>query len=156
MFKLLLRFACRYPQTPRERALAALRSGRLEDAEAAFTTMLEAPALRGSERAFLLNKRGAARARLDRRDTARADFEAALAVTPAYAPALVNLGNLALEAGDEHAAIARYEAAIAADPLYAAAYFNLSVVCKRQGRFEEAVRALRTAQKLERKRRREL
>ncbi|MEO9264396.1 MAG: hypothetical protein ABI282_09890 [Candidatus Baltobacteraceae bacterium] len=148
MFKFFARFASSQPPDPCERALRALKRGELESAEAQFTALLTegVPAL---QRAFLLNKRGAARARLGNRDMARADFEAALEVVPNYAPSLVNVGNLALEDGLTGEAVKRYESAIVADARYAAAYFNLSVAYKRQERFGEAVSALRTAQKLE-------
>jgi lipoprotein NlpI len=133
------RFAC---------ALEALDRCDFSAAEAAFSGLL-AEELRADERAFLLNKRGVARIGLELRELARDDFTAALEALPAYAPALTNLGNLLLEAAEIDAAIARYESAIAADREYATAYLNLSVAYKRAGRFAEAVRALRRAQRLE-------
>ncbi|MDP9024498.1 MAG: tetratricopeptide repeat protein [Candidatus Eremiobacteraeota bacterium] len=148
MFKLFARFASRPRLEPETRALQSLRSGDLEAAEAQFTALLEGAAS-AADRAFFLNKRGAARARLGLRETAECDFRGALEAQPAYAPALVNLGNLALEGGKFDDAIARYTAAIASDERYALAFFNLSVAFKRQGKIAESVRALRTAQKLE-------
>ncbi len=101
------------------------------------------------ERAFLLNKRGVACIGLKLPELARADFAAALAARAGYPPALTNLGNLLLEEGQVDAAIGKYESAIAGDPDYATAYLNLGVAYKRAGRFAEAVRALRHAQRLE-------
>ena len=56
-----------------------------------------------------------------------------------------------LEAGEIDAAIVRYEEAIAADPQYALAHLNAGTAYKRAGRFNEGVRALRAAQRLERR-----
>ncbi len=149
MFTFLRRFAFRPPASPRERALGLLRAGRAAEADAQLTELLGAPDATPRERAFLTNKRGVARMALGRAEDARADFEAALAIDPTHAPAHVNLGNLALEAGDAAAAIVRYERAAVLDPDYAPAQFNLSVAYKRLGRHADAVRALRAAQRLE-------
>ncbi|HYL26672.1 MAG TPA: tetratricopeptide repeat protein [Candidatus Nitrosotalea sp.] len=130
-------------------ALGALERREFAAAEAAFSEFLAQLALESGERAFLLNKRGVARIGLERRDRARDDFIAALETRPAFAPALTNLGNLLLDEGDVEGAIGRYESAIAADRDYALAYFNVSVAYKRTGRFAEAVRALRQAQRIE-------
>lgn len=154
MFKLFSLFASRAPDDPRERALRAFERGEFEVARLELTDLLESGRHAADDRAFLLNKRGASLARLGDCERARDDFHAALLARPGYPPALVNLGNLALEGGCVDAAIAQYETAIASDAEYAAAYFNLSVAFKRQRRFAESVRALRTAQKLERKPRR--
>jgi len=132
------RFAC---------ALDALERGDFAGAEEALTALLEGEDA-AERRAFILNKRGVARIGLERRKQAAADFTAALDARPAYAPALTNLGNLSLDAGDAAAAIARYEAAIAADPQYAIAHLNLGVAYKRAGRIADGVRAWRTAQRL--------
>ncbi len=102
-----------------------------------------------AERAFLLNKRGVVRIGLERRELAERDFADALEAVAGYAPALTNLGNLLLEDGDADAAIALYRRAIASDGEYAIAHLNLGVALKRVGRFGEAVRALREAQRCE-------
>ncbi|HTX58641.1 MAG TPA: tetratricopeptide repeat protein [Verrucomicrobiae bacterium] len=135
-------------RTPRELALAALERGSYAEAEARFGRLLE-DAVSNPERAFLLNKRGVARVGLELRAAARDDFLAAVSAHGRHAPALANLGNLLLEAGDLAGAIARYEAAVAADEECAIAHFNLGIAYKRAGRLEEGVRALRRAQRLE-------
>jgi protein O-GlcNAc transferase len=130
-------------------ALQALDRRDFSRADVAFAELLAQEGLADGDRAFLLNKRGVARVGLELPDLARADFAAALKARPAYPPALTNLGNLLLEEDQVEAAIVDYESAIAADPEYAIAYLNLSVAYKRAGRFAEAVRALRHAQRLE-------
>lgn len=133
----------------RRAALAALARGDFAAADRELTALLDTPPNAAAERAFLLNKRGVARVALARPQEAREDFASALECVAAFAPALTNLGNLAIEEGRIQEAIARYEAAIAADAQYAVAHFNLGVAYKRAGRVEEGVRALRLAARLE-------
>ena len=149
MFRLPRRFASRKVRSPRELALDSLEGRDFPSAERAFSELLAVETV-PAERAFLLNKRGVARVAMARPAPARDDFTAALACVPAYAPALTNLGNLLLEEGAVDAAIARYEEAIAADPAYGLAYLNLGAAYKRAGRLNDAVRAIRRAQRLER------
>jgi lipoprotein NlpI len=130
-------------------ALSALARGDFAKAEDAFSALLAQDRFCPSERAFLVNKRGVARMGLDRRELARGDFEEALRIKSSHAPALTNLGNLLLEEGDLVGAIARYRSAIDADPQYAVAHLNLGVAYKKSGRWAEAVRELRLAQRLE-------
>ena len=149
MFRPRRRIASEGARTPRAAALDSLERGDFEGAQHELTRLLvseTAPA----ERAFLLNNRGVARVAVAARDAARDDFTASLACVPRYAPALTNLGNLFLEDGEIDAAIARYEEAIAADAAYSLAYVNLGAAYKRAGRFAEAVRVLRQAQRLDR------
>jgi tetratricopeptide (TPR) repeat protein len=132
-------------------ALTALRRRDFGTAEAALTTLLEDGKLRAADLAFLFNKRGVACIGLERRELAARDFEAALEAQPGYVPALTNLANLLFESGEVDAAIARYERAIALDADYAVAYLNLGAAYKRAGRLDDAVRALRQAERLERR-----
>lgn len=152
MFRFLVKIASRPKPSGRRAALAALKRGDFATAECELTALIDAPhdaAATRAERAFLFNKRGVARVGLGRPQDARADFAAALECVRAYAPALTNLGNLAIEEGRVAEAIARYEAAIAADAEYAVAHFNLGIAYKRAGRVDDGVRALRQAQRLE-------
>ena len=130
-------------------ALDALKRGDCETAQRALSALIDAEPATATERAFLLNKRGVAWIGLGRRDLARLDFEATLEIDARHAAALTNLGSLSFEDGALEEAIARYEAAIAADPDYPMAHANLSAAYKRAGRYEEAVRAFRHAQRLE-------
>ena len=158
MFDVLARLAARRPRAaafPAQeepgaygRGLAALSAGRHEDALAAFDAALEgAPA--GRERARIENKRGVALVALRRVAEAREAFLAALEAHAAFAPPMVNLGNLSLEEGLTAEAIAYYERAIAVDADYAPAYRHFGIACKRSGRRAEAVRHFRTAARLE-------
>ena len=155
MFRFWRRFAFRRAASPRRHALEALDRRDFARAERELTALLESGVSEAGakvparEKAFLLNKRGVARVGLERLELAADDFAAALETVANYPPALANLGNLDFERGQVNTAIARYEAAILADPEYAVAYFNLSVAYKRAGRVDEAVRALRRAQRLE-------
>ncbi len=138
----------RKPPTPYELALRALARGEYDEALQRLGALLEEGTLRDEERAAISNKQGVALIGLQRRDEARRAFEAALDVRPRYAPALVNIGNLHLEAGETEAAVARYETAIAADDRYGPAHHNLAVAYKRLGRTEDSVRELRRAGRL--------
>lgn len=137
------------------RWLVALLPRRTEDlvqVEMRFDALLEAEP-RSRERAFLRNKRGVARIAQGRVEDAVEDFEAALALDPQHVAALVNLGNVAFDANRIDEALARYERAIALDAQYARAHANIAAVYKRLGRYGDAVRALRTAQRLDGRRR---
>ncbi|MBV8434932.1 MAG: tetratricopeptide repeat protein [Candidatus Eremiobacteraeota bacterium] len=127
--------------------LAALERGDFASAEELLTRAIDAadPAARP----FLFNKRGVARVNLERRDGARADFEAALESNARYAPALTNLANLLFDEGRIEEALDAYRMAVAADPDHPLTYANLSAALKRAGRYDESVRAMRTARRLE-------
>ena len=149
MFKLLRRFASKAAPEPREAALRALAVRDYARAERGFAELLAQPGLVSGERAFLLNKRGVALVGLGEREGAQEAFAQALRAAPTFAPALTNVGNLALERGEVDAAIASFAAAIASDDGYALAHLNIAVAYRQQGRIGEAVRSLRKAQRLE-------
>jgi len=131
--------------SPYERGLAAVERNALADAIALFTEAVEA----GDRPAFALSKRGVCKVRSGDRTGAAHDFAAALDRDPRCVPALVNLGNLALEANMLEEARARYESAMRIDASSSAAHHNLGVVLRREGKISESVRELRTAASLE-------
>ena len=136
---------------PLDRGEAALRRGALDEADACFA---EALAAAGADpaRALAHNKRALVAIARGDRIAAQAAVDTALALYAACVPAIVNAGNLLLEAGDIAGAIARFETAIALDPDYPEAHHNLGVAYKRAGRRSDAVRELRRATGLERRR----
>jgi tetratricopeptide (TPR) repeat protein len=135
--------------TPFELALRDLAHHRYEDAIVKLDEILADPQLPAHDRAAAANKRGVALVELERREEARTAFELALATVPKFAPALVNIGNLHLEAGETDEAIRYYESAVLSDEDYALAHHNLGVAYKRLGRTGDSVRELRKAHRLE-------
>ena len=83
---------------------------------------------------------------------ARGCFTRALEVDPTHPRALVNLGNVALEAGEVDEAIERYQQALRIDEDFANAHHNLGVAYRRKGMIGKSVRSLRRAQRADRKR----
>ena len=150
-FSRLFGIAPAAPRTDLERGSRALRLGRLEEAADAFDAALAAAAT-PKDRAIAMNRGALVTLARGDRAAAAAAFAAALDEFAACVPAMVNLANLALEAGDVEAAVARYEAAIALDPDYPEAHHNLGVAYKRLGRRRDAVRELRRATGLETRR----
>lgn len=135
--------------TPFELALRDLAQHRYDEALARLDALRGDPNLSRDEILAVENKRGVAYINLQRIPEARGAFEAALAIEPRYAPALVNVGNLHLEAGETDEAIRYYERAVLSDDDYALAHHNLGVAYKRLGRTGDAVRELRKATRLE-------
>jgi tetratricopeptide (TPR) repeat protein len=135
--------------TPFELAMRDLAQGRYDEAISRLDVLLADPSITTQERAAVANKRGVAFINLQRAREARAAFEQALTIVPRYAPALVNIGNLHLEAGEIEEAIRFYERAVLSDDEYALAHHNLGVAYKRLGRTGDAVRELRRAHRLE-------
>jgi Tfp pilus assembly protein PilF len=97
-------------RSPFADGMRAFERGRLDEAKSHFTDAALDPAFAPAA----LSKRGVCKVIAGDREGARADFLAALARDPRCAAALVNLGNLAQEAGEKDEARTRYEAAIAA------------------------------------------
>lgn len=135
--------------TPYELALRDMAHRNYEQAMGRLDAILADPQTAAPERAAAANKRGVALVELERKDEARAAFEQALEIVPKFAPALVNIGNLHLEAGETDEAIKYYESAVRSDEDYALAHHNLGVAYKRLGRTGDSVRELRKAHRLE-------
>jgi len=128
-----------------DRGLEAMERRDFERAIACFTSAIEA----GDRPALALSKRGVCRVRIGDRSAAAHDFTSALDRDPRCVPALVNLGNLALEANMLEEARTRYEAALRIDETSAPAHHNLGVVYRRIGRLADSVKELRRAAALE-------
>lgn len=84
-------------------------------------------------------------------EAARSCFEQALTLDPRHTRALVNLGNVALEAGEVDLAIERYQAALRVDEGFSNAHHNLGVAYRRKGILGKSVASLRRAQRAERR-----
>jgi tetratricopeptide (TPR) repeat protein len=150
-FARLFRIAPAAPAGPLERGTRALQAGALDEAERCFEEALAAAGA-DRERALAHNKRALVALARGDRPGAQAALDEALRSFPACVPAIVNAGNLLLEDGDIAGAIARFEAAIDLDPDYPEAHHNLGVAYRRAGRRSDAVRELRRATGLERRR----
>lgn len=135
--------------TPFELALRDMAHHRYDEALTRLDALRADAQLSRSERLAVENKRGVALINLQQTQQARAAFESALEIDPRYAPALVNIGNMQLEAGNVEEAVRHYERAILSDEEYAPAHHNLAVAYKRMGRTGDAVRELRKATRLE-------
>ena len=127
--------------------MAALGRRHVEEALSHFDAALAAATTDG-ERAVIHNKRGIAYVQARNIEAAVNAFLAALEIEP-HVPAIVNVGNLLLEAGDVDEAIVHYEAALRLDDEYATAHLNLGVAYKRIGRRSDAVREFRRANRLD-------
>jgi tetratricopeptide (TPR) repeat protein len=125
--------------------VVAMDRGEFESAIAHFTAAAEVD----DRPALALSKRGVCRVRSGDRTRAARDFAEALDRDPRCTSALVNLGNLALEANMLEEARTRYEAALLIDDLSSAAHHNLAIVYRRTGRIADSVRELRRAASLE-------
>jgi tetratricopeptide (TPR) repeat protein len=150
-FARLFGFAAAAPPGPVERGERALHRRQFDEAERCFGEAVEA-AQTDAARAYALNKRALVAVARGDRAGAQLVLDEALAVYAACVPAIVNAGNLLLEAGDIDGAIARFETAIRLDPDYPEAHHNLGVAYRRAGRRSDAVRELRRATGLERRR----
>ncbi len=135
--------------TPFELALREMAHHRYSEALSQLDAIFADPQLEPVQRAEVSNKRGVALVELRRIDEARQAFECSLQFDPKFAPALVNIGNIYLEAGEMQEAIRFYESALRSDEQYALAHHNLGVAYKRLGRTSDAVRSLRKAHRLE-------
>lgn len=94
------------------------------------------------------NARGVLYARFNRLTEAEKDFRLATAKTP-YAPALINLGNVAFLKQDNLAALAAYQKAAPLVPGNARLQLNLARAAQALGKTSEAAQALAVAQKLD-------
>lgn len=129
----------------REEVEILVRTGRFADAEA----RLRARLAEDPRDPWARNKLGAALALSGRREEARAVLEELAADEPDYAPAWINLGNMAFEKGDLDEAERRYRKALELDPLSSVAHNNLAAVMKRRGDISAMVMHLKRARRVE-------
>jgi tetratricopeptide (TPR) repeat protein len=94
------------------------------------------------------NARGVLYARFNRLTEAEKDFRLATAKTP-YAPALINLGNVAFLKQDNLSALAAYQKAAPLVPGNARLQLNLARAAQALGKTSEAAQAVAIAQKLD-------
>ena len=85
------------------------------------------------------NNRGLALQEQGMHERAMKDFDAAIALDPAFSPAYNNRGKALRETGRIEEALENYSAAIALDPAFAAAYNNRGVAFMMTGRIEQAI-----------------
>lgn len=129
------------PEIWNELGIAYSRTGRPDEAEAAFDRALsldpDHPAALSNKGTLYLS-RALATGESGLLGKAAACFEQAVAVDPAYAPAYNGLGAARKRAGDPAGAVAAWEKALALDPASGNALYNLGVAYLEQGRTSEA------------------
>ncbi|MBX6350760.1 MAG: tetratricopeptide repeat protein [Clostridia bacterium] len=129
----------------REEVELLVRRGRFADAE----SRLRAHLAEDPRDAWARNKLGAALALSGQRDEATRVLGELAADEPDYAPAWINLGNMAFERGDIAEAERLYRKALELDPLSSVAHNNLAAVMKRKGDIGAMVSHLKRARRVE-------
>jgi YaiO family outer membrane protein len=129
---------------PLDAARALVRAGKLEEAAAAYTAVLEARPQALEAR----TERGRVLGWLGRYDEALADFDRVLAVTPRDVDARVGKGRVLAYARRYAEAEAELRGALALDPAAADAQLALGDVLAWQQRYPEAARAFERAREL--------
>lgn len=133
-------------------ALAALEGAKSEADPVALDTKLAAAQAHALTRAEALNLLGVLYALREEPDLAQTRFEEALNADAGHYRARMNLGNLALEAGDPKQAETQYREVLKLAPEYDGAHHNLGVALRRQGKVYESVKSIRRAQRISVKR----
>ena len=128
-------------------ALVAFEYGDFSRAAELFGAAAE----QGENSALALSKRGVCRLRLGNRAGAERDFRSALEIDRRCVPAIVNLGNMAQEAGELDVAQGHYLRALQIDETYSFAHYNLGVLYRKKGDVAASVRELRLAAKYDAK-----
>ncbi len=120
--------------------VAALTSGQLDPAEAAFRAVIDA----GGDRAFVRHNLGIVLQRRGRHAEAVAEFRAAARLDPAFGPARLLAGASLLALGQVNRAIAELERAAALMPREPAAHLQRADACERAGDYVCLADAYRT------------
>lgn len=121
-----------------EAAAALHRSGQLDEAEAAYQSVLE---LDGAN-AAALQLLGVIAIQRNRLSVAIDFFDRALAIKPAYADAHNNRGVVLQNLKRHEEALASFDRALALEPSYADAHSNRGVALHELRRYEEALESL--------------
>lgn len=129
------------PQDPLDRAVAALRDGRPDDARAILAEVLA----RHPRHAQALHLLGVVVLEAgDPREAVR-HLARAVEIAPKVAHAWSNLGVAHAASGDFDAAVRAHERALRIDPALAGAYRNRAIALQRLGRHEESLSSARQA-----------
>ncbi len=121
--------------------VAALQSGSLDDAEAAFRTVLRD----GGDRGFVHHNLGIVLQQRGRHAAAVAEFRRASALDPTFGPARLLAGSSLIALGRPTEALVDLERAVTLMPREIAAHLQLADACERTGRIarlSEAYRAV--------------
>lgn len=122
---------------------AALEFGKLDEAEEYFTQIIaEDP-----EHLDTLNKLGVVYIYRQDKEKAKEYFQKCLASKDNHVPSLSNMASLELEAGNVNQAEVMFRRVLALDPNYGPAHNNMAVILKKSGRYGEAVKHMKKAQK---------
>ncbi|MDI3316840.1 MAG: tetratricopeptide repeat protein [Bacillota bacterium] len=124
-----------------------IQQGRLQEAKVLLIRRLRAG---GARDPVLLSRWAGLLLREGRLEAAARLLDHVLATDPDCAPAWLNRGNAALEAGQLEEAESCYRRALEIRPDYVAAFNNLAVLFKRRGQIERMVAALKAAARAER------
>lgn len=129
-------------------ALDALITGQEQMHVVELKAQLETALAHPLTKSEALNMLGILHARREETEAALRCFQSALTHDPYHYRARMNIGNLALEAGNFEEAEAAFRQVLAEAPEYDGAHHNLGVVLRRQGKLYESVRAIRKGQRL--------
>lgn len=131
--------------TPEARALALFRAGRLAEARAAWSAILQAT----PDDPQALHMLGYILTRMGERDEGLRLMDRSVLLAPHAAPFLNNRAQVLAESGRLDEAARDLRRAVQLDPKFVAGYSHLAILLRRQGRPEEALAALRRALALE-------
>lgn len=130
-----------------DKAVKHLEFGELDEAEDALHTYLK----ENPTDAMAHNKLGVVFARRPNPEEAKRCFEEALKHDRYLVHALNNLGNIAREEDQLELAIEYYQKAILIDQDYPPPHNNLGVIYKQLNRYEDCIREIKTAKRLEKR-----
>ncbi|ANE43541.1 tetratricopeptide repeat protein [Deinococcus puniceus] len=128
--------------------LAALEAGSGKADPGELSEVLKPAHAHPITHAEACNALGVLHALREEPDAARSAFEDARRLDPGHYRALMNLGNLDLEAGRPADAEVCYREVLKLAPDYEGAHHNLGVALRRQGKVYESVGSIRRAQRL--------